>query len=280
MSVRRLAEAFAEPRSTVGHWVAKKRLEAVSERPRPVSEDPDNIAKARELCLDDRHRIYGYRRIHALLKRSGTSLNRKTVLRIMREQGLTQPKVWRRPMRPKRVEKMRPQAPNQGWQIDMTSFQLAGLRTLFLVVIIDCCTRQIMGWTLSNRCRAKEWTAAVRQALEAAGIDDKEKAKGLTLRSDNGAQPCSKKFVEFLGQHGVKGQYTGYDAPDDNAYVERVMRTIKEEEIWSNSWDTSWEAHEAIEKYIEYYNKQRPHSALGYSTPAEAAAKTVTLNAA
>ena len=83
-----------------------------------------------------------------------------------------------------------------------------------------------------------------------------------------------------MRQHGVKGQYTGYNAPDDNAYVERVIRTIKEEEVWPNSWDTFLEAHEAIESYIRFYNEQRLHSALGYITPANAAAKQLTLNAA
>ena len=280
MSVTRLSKAFAEPRSTVGRWVAPKRTQEVSGRARPVSGDAGNIARVREVCLEERHHTYGHRRIHAILKQRGVKLNRKTVLRIMSEQGMAQPKIWRRPQRPKRVEKMRPTAPNQGWQIDMTSFQLTNLRTLFLVVVIDCCTRQIMGWTLSPRCRAKEWTAAVRQALDTAGIESKDKALGLVLRSDNGAQPCSKKFVEFLGARGVKGQYTGYDAPDDNAYVERVMRTIKEEEIWPNSFDSFWEAHEAMERYIRYYNEKRPHSALGYSAPAKAAAKSVALNAA
>ena len=280
MSVNRLSRCFAEPRSTVGHWIAPAAAEEPRERLCPVSGDAEKIRTVRDLCLMDRHRTYGYRRIHALLKQSGVSLNRKTVLRIMQDQKLVQPKVWRRPQRPKRVEKMNPDQPHQAWQIDMTSFQLSGMRTVFLVVVIDCYSREIMGWTLSLRCRAKEWTAAVRMALETAGIDSKDKAKGLTLRSDNGAQPCSKKFVEFLGKHGVKGQYTGYDAPDDNAYVERVIRTIKQEEVWPNSWDTFWEAHEAIENYIHYYNQERPHSALGYLTPAKAAAKTITLNAA
>ena len=230
----------------------------------------------------DRHQTYGYRRIHALLWREGIHINRKTVLKIMREHGLTQPKVWRRPKRPRRVKKMSPQRPNLCWQIDMTSFQLSCCTTLFLVVLIDCYTRQIMGWTLSRRCRCSEWTSAVRMALESSGLNTREKVKaeGLILRSDNGSQPCSRKFVEFLRQHGVKGQYTGYDAPDDNAYVERVIRTIKEEEIWPNSWDTFLEAHEAVDNYISFYNNERLHSALGYITPANAAAKDVTLNAA
>ncbi len=245
-----------------------------------MSGDPAIVSKVREVCLRDRYRTYGYRRIHAILRRGGVHINRKTVLKIMRENGLTQPKVWRRPKRPRRVEKMRPQRRNQGWQIDMTSFQLSSCATMFLVVVIDCFTREILGWTLSRRCRASEWTAAVRMALDSSGLGAGDKAKGLTLRSDNGSQPCSRKFVEFLRQHGVKGQYTGYNAPDDNAYVERVIRTIKEEEVWPNNWDTFLEAHEAIENYIRFYNDERLHSALGYITPANAAAKQVTLNAA
>jgi putative transposase len=280
MSIHRLALSFEKPRSTVGRWVRPVRQTEVRNHCCPVSGDPVTVSKLRELCLMDRHRTYGYRRIHALLRREGIHINRKTVLKIMRENGLTQPKVWRRPKRPRRVEKMGSERPNQYWQIDMTSFQLSCCTTLFLVVVIDCFTRQIMGWTLSRRCRASEWTSAVRMALESSSLDTKDKAKGLTMRSDNGSQPCSRKFVEFLRQHGVKGQYTGYNAPDDNAYVERVIRTIKEEEVWPNSWDTFLEAHEAVENYIRFYNEERLHSALGYITPANAAVREITLNAA
>lgn len=207
-------------------------------------------------------------------------VNRKTVSRIMREEGLSRPKIWGRPARPRRVERMRPTAPNQAWQIDMTSFQLSGLTPLYLVVATDCFTRQIVGWTLDRRARASEWTAAVRMALEGRGLTTKASCRGLVLRSDNGSQPCSKHFVEFLGRAGATGQYTGYNAPDDNAYVERTIRTIKEEEIWPNLYDTFSEAHQAIDEYVRFYNSERVHSALGYGTPDEAEAKAITLNAA
>jgi len=235
----------------------------------------------RELCDRDRHRTFGHRRIWALLrKEKSVCVNRKTVYRIMREEGLTRPRVWHRPLRPKRVEKRRPSEPNTGWQIDMTSFQLSDLTPLFLVVVIDCCTREIVGWTLDRRCRAGEWVAAVRMALESRGLVSKAVCLDLTLRSDNGSQPCSKRFREYLGQAGVTGQYTGYDAPDDNAYVERVIRTIKEEEIWPNLYDTVSEARDAVAAYLAYYNHQRIHSALGYQTPAEFAASIFTREAA
>ncbi len=283
LSTRRLGRAFVVPISTVGRWLKPVTPNHVFPKARycPVSGDQELRRKVQMLCEIDRHRNYGHRMIRAILRRRyGIRLNRKTVLKMMREMGLAQPKVWRRPLRPRRVEKMRPSYPNQGWQIDMTSFQLSNMSTLFLIVLIDCCSRQILGWSLDRRCRTSEWTSTVRMALEAQGLNTKEACKGLTLRSDNGSQPCSKKFVEFLGSRGIKGQYTGYDSPDDNAYVERVIRTVKEEEVWPNSYDSFSEAHEAIENFVKYYNEERVHSALNYQTPNEFAAACPSLVAA
>ena len=274
-SVRRLARALEEPVSSVGRWVREVPALDVPPSPRRQREGPEEAVlreRIRALCAGPRHLTFGYRRITALLRRQGQGVNRKRVYRCMREMGLTRPRVWHRPQRPRRVERMRPERPNQAWQVDMTSFQLASLQGLFLVVIIDCFTRQIVGWTLERRCRAGEWIAAVRQALEGRGLAAERLEGSLVLRSDNGAQPCAKRFLGYLGKMGIRGQYTGYDAPDDNAYVERVIRTLKEEEIWPNAYETWAEAHAAIEAYIRYYNQQRIHSALDYRTPDEFAA--------
>ncbi len=272
VSMRRLAAAFGEPVSTVGRWIGPDHVRQSVCRHCPVSGDPELRSKVKQLCDEPRHLRFGYRRIWALLRRAGYFVNKKTVWKVMHELGLCREKVWHRPWRPKRVEKMRPAKPDEGWQIDMTSFMLSDMSTVYLVGVIDCCTRQIVGWTLNRRARAVEWIAAVRMGLESKGLFTKEDCQGLVLRSDNGSQPCSKKFVEYLGSVGVKGQYTGYDSPDDNAYVERVFRTVKEEEIWPNEYDSFSEAHKAIEDYMDYYNNERVHSALAYRTPNEAAA--------
>ena len=204
-----------------------------------------------------------------LLRRYGLRVSRKTVNRVMRDLGLCQSRLRRKPLRPKRVERMRPSRPNQAWQVDMTSFQRSDLRPVYLVTVIDCFTRQLVGWHANDRCKATDWSSAVRQALESRGMTTKEACSGLVLRSDNGAQPSSKHFVEFLGRHGVRGQYTGYNAPDDNAYVERVIRTIKEEEVWCSDYDSLHEARECISDYVRYYNRDRLHSSLNYRTPDE-----------
>ena len=280
MSIRRLSLACETPVSTVGRWVGPAPVKDAGGKVRrcPVSDDDEVRSKVRALCEEPRHLLFGHRRIRALLlRRWHMRLNRKTVLRVMQKEGLTRPKVWHRVKRPKRLEKMNPVRPNEAWQIDMTSFQLSDMRMLYLITLIDCYTRQVVGWTLDWRCRASEWISAVRMGLESRGLRTKEDCRGMTLRSDNGSQPCSKKFVEYLGSVGVSGQYTGYNAPDDNAYVERFIRTIKEEEIWLNQYDTFAEAHRAVDEYIAYYNQERIHSALKYITPNEMAAAHVAL---
>ena len=280
LSVRRLAGAAQMPVSTVGRWVGPERVRQRIERKCPVSGNATLRSEIRELCNMPRHRTYGYRRIWALLRRKGHKINRETVRRMMRRMGLSRPKIRYKSKRPKRVEKMHPVEPNRGWQIDMTSFVLSNMMTLYLVLVIDCYSREIVGWTLDRRCRAGEWVGALRMGLESQGLTSKELCSGLVVRSDNGSQPCSKKFVEYLGKFGVRGQYTGYNAPDDNAYVERVIRTVKEEEIWPNLYDSRPEAAMAIEDYINDYNNERIHSALDYLTPSEFAAAHNTLAAA
>ena len=280
ISIRRLGWALGESFSSIGRWVGPDKQKASASRRCPVSGDESIRSRIGRLCDQPRNRTFGYRRIWALLRREGLLINKKTVNRVMRQMSLTRPKSCYKPLRPKRVEKMRPVEPNRGWQIDMTSFALSDFTPLYLIMVTDCCTRKIVGWTLDRRCRSGEWIGALRMALESEGLMTKEYCRGLTLRSDNGSQPCSKKFVEYLGSRGVHGQYTGYNAPDDNAYIERVIRTVKEEEIWANVYDTFFEASAAIEAYVNYYNSERIHSAIDYRTPNEFAATFNTLAAA
>ena len=280
-TIRRIAAALEEPVSTVGRWCGPARTVIPVAGRRPVRSDPEVVRLIKDLCQEERHQTYGHRRIRALLfKRHQRRVALKTVSGVMKDLGLTQERLRYKPARPKRVERMVPDAPNRAWQVDMTSFQLSDLTPLFLEVVIDCYSRKIVGWSLDRRCRAVEWISAVRMALDAQGLNSREACAQLVLRSDNGAQPCSKAFVEFLGHVGVRGQYTGYNAPDDNAYIERVMRTLKEEEIWLNQYDFWSEAHQAIDRYVTYYNNERIHSALDYRTPMEAEAAGNSLVAA
>ena len=115
ISIRRLGRTFTEPASTVGRWVGPKRQKVTQQRCCPVSGDPVVQSRIRNLCDKTRNRTFGYRRIWALLRREGVIINKKTVWKVMHEMGLSRPKIWYKPARPKRVEKMKPVCPNQGW---------------------------------------------------------------------------------------------------------------------------------------------------------------------
>ena len=146
-SVRRISKALEEPVSTVGRWCAasaQASLEKTSSR--PLRTDPRLIELIRGLCEEERNRRHGHRRIRALLnRRYYLKVNRKTVYRIMKAQGLLQDKLRFKEFRSGYVSMMAPDAPNRGWQTDMTSFKLSDMTTLFLEIVIDCCTRKIVG---------------------------------------------------------------------------------------------------------------------------------------
>ena len=159
-SIRRLSAAFKLPVSTVGRWAAAGTKTVRVQRHCRISGDLSLRQRIKNLCDQARNRTFGYRRITALLRREGLIINRKTVRKIMSDMGLSRPKIRYKQARPKRVEKMRPAGPNMGWQIDMTSFALSDLTGLYLVIVTDCYSRKIVGWTLDRRCRAGEWVGA------------------------------------------------------------------------------------------------------------------------
>ena len=134
-SIRRLARSFAESVSNVGRWVGPEKKKAAKSKRCPVSGNAVLRASVRDLCEKDRNRTFGYRRIWALLRREGVIINKKTVWKIMREMGLTRPKIRYKPSRPRHVEKMKPAYPNRGWQIDMTSFTLSDFTPLYLIMV-------------------------------------------------------------------------------------------------------------------------------------------------
>lgn len=139
----------------------------------------------------------------------------------------------------------------------------------YLVIVLDWFTKKIVGWDLSLRSRSAEWKKALGMALNNE-FPDGVRGSGLKLISDNGSQPTSCSFMNDMKILGIDQIFTSYDNPKGNADTERVMRTIKEECIWINDFDTFQEAKETIGKWIEYdYNKFYIHSSLGYLSPEE-----------
>ncbi len=139
----------------------------------------------------------------------------------------------------------------------------------YLVSVIDCCTREIVGWNLSNRCRTEDALAAVEQAV-LARLPSGSREAPMTLTTDNGTQFTSTRFIETLGRLGITHRRTAYHHPEGNSYIERFHRSLKEEEVWTAEYRSVEEARTSIACWIEEYNHDRPHRGVQNRTPHEA----------
>jgi putative transposase len=205
----------------------------------------------------------GYRMITAFVRRRlDRPVNRKRVLRVMRERKLIQ---RRRPLdRRKRPGFFRVERPRQLWQLDMTSVWVAEHGWTYLMAIVDCCTREIVGWSLELRCRDDEAIALVEQAAAAYGIQPGE----LTLGSDNGSAFTARRFKAKLAEFGIRHRRGGYRDPESQAFIESWFGKLKQREVWLNEYETLDDARQAIGGYVDRYH-HRPHSSLNYRTPLE-----------
>lgn len=214
---------------------------------------------------------YGYRRVAWWLRRKESLIvNRKRVLRVMRERGLLVRSRRLRAKRRKEWGRVEAPLPNQVWQSDLTKIWAGpSVGWAYLVSVIDCCTREIVGWNLSPRCRTDEALAAVEQAvLERLPAGSREAQ--LTLTTDNGTQFTSARFIETLARLGITHRRTAYHHPEGNSYIERFHRSLKEEEVWTAEYRSLEEAQECIARWITEYNHDRPHRGVGNRTPREA----------
>ena len=202
------------------------------------------------------------------MKRGGfTGLGRKRVQRLMRRHKLLCPRIQKRVHR-QRSERTIADAPNRLWATDMTSLMLSTMQRLYLVVVLDICTRRIVGWHLSPRCRSREWILALEQAIHhefPGGVREAD----LTLRSDNGSQPTSKAYRTVLETLHITGEYIGFNCPEQNGHVERVIGTLKQDFLWLEEYDTFEEAYRMVQRAVNEYNSDHLHSALCYMSPNE-----------
>ena len=214
---------------------------------------------------------YGYRRVAWWLQRKkGLPVNRKRVLRVMRERGLLVRSRRLRARRKKEWGRVEAAEPNQIWQSDMTKIWAGpAVGWAYLVSVIDCCTREIVGWNLSHRCRTEDALAAVEQAVLARLPEGSREAR-LTMTTDNGTQFTSTRFIETLHRLGITHRRTAYHHPEGNSYIERFHRSLKEEEVWTAEYRSVAEARASIARWIEEYNHDRPHRGVQNRTPHEA----------
>ena len=132
---------------------------------------------------------------------------------------------------------------------------------LYLVAIMDWHSRHVLAWKLSNTMDAGFCVAALEEALN--------QGRPETFNTDQGAQFTSEAFTQMLQERGIQVSMDGKGRYLDNIFVERLWRSVKYEEVYLKAYQTVAQARTGINAYLEFYNRQGPHQALGYRTPAE-----------
>lgn len=219
---------------------------------------------------------YGYRRVTKALHRQGDQINHKRVLRMMKENNLL---VRRKKFRPKTTQSNHglpkypnlnkdfiPTRVNQVLVSDITYIRLLQ-GFVYLAVIMDLFSRRCIGWALSRNPDSQLTLEALNMAIALRG---EENLKGCIHHSDQGVQYAAYDYVEILIDIGMKPSMGEKGNSYENAHAESFIKTIKNEEVWMNEYETIEEVYYNIKQFIEeVYNKKRLHSRIGYMPPIE-----------
>lgn len=242
-------------------------------RPRPPpSLDGVLISEIQQICL--KFPRYGYRRVTKQLHRQGTFVNHKKVLALMKRHNILVKTKRRGPKTtdsnhslrryPNLVKDKEVTGINQVWVSDIT-YVVCGRKFLYLALIMDLFSRKIVGWELSWNIDAELTLAALEKAAKGRVGD----LRGCIHHSDHGSQYLSIAYMARLKELGMLPSMGEVGNSYDNAFAESLNKTIKNEEVWLNEYETFNQAYESIARYIEEYNGERLHSSIGYMPPEE-----------
>ena len=231
----------------------------------------DEPLRARLRELGAERRRFGYRRLHVLLRREGWTVNHKRVYRIYGEEGLTvRRKTRKRAAGVERIPLAAPTRVNQGWSMDFVADALAGGRRFRVLNVVDDYTRE----TLAAEVDTSLGGERVKRVLERLRQSGRWPE---WIVSDNGPEFTGKVMDQWAFGNGVRQQFITPGKPVENAYVESFNGKMRDECLNENWFVDLADAREKIEAWRRDYNQVRPHSALGYQTPAEFAARGVEI---
>ena len=238
---------------------------------KPREETPETLELMR--LIDEQFLetpFYGSRRMMHVLHRQGYPVGRERVRRLMKTMGLAA--IYQKPRTsiPNPEHKIYPyllrnltiDQPNQVWCTDITYIPMRR-GFLFLIAIMDWASRKVISWRLSNTMDVDFCIEALEEALANHGRPD-------IFNTDQGSQFTSLQFIKVLTNAGIRVSMAGKGRWMDNVFIERLWRSLKYECVYLNAFETGSEARAGIGRWIDFYNSNRPHTALGGRTPNEA----------
>jgi putative transposase len=228
----------------------------------------DSALAERMVRLSGENPRYGYRRVWAMLRREGWQVNKKRVHRLWRQEGLkvTEKQHKRRRLLLGESENgcTRRQAAYKDhvWSYDFVMDLTEEGRRLKMMPVVDEYTRECLSIDVERSITAED-------VVETLALLFRRRGEPSFIRSDNGPEFVAKALKRWLGASGVETLYIEPGSPWENAYSETFISRFSDEVLKREVFADLLEAKVLIEDYRGHYNNQRPHSALGYLTPAE-----------
>lgn len=272
-SIRKVCMVLGEARSSFYH----------ASTPTATQVADASLGDLIEEIFRHHRRRYGYRRLARELSDRGVICAPARIRRIMALRALhaIQPKTFVPKTSDGRADKPSPNlisgmplpnSPNRAWAGDIT-FIPTSAGWLYLAVVIDLCSRRIVGWSLADHMRSELVIDALLQALKT------RLANGVIFHSDRGSQYGSTPFRNALAEAGLRQSMSARANPYDNAWTESFFGTLKLEMLQDGCFQNAGDARTEIFEYIEaYYNTHRKHSAIGYNTPSQFEAQIHSTN--
>jgi putative transposase len=235
-------------------------------QPRPVS--PADLAIMRR--IDELHLDYpfaGSRMLRDLLRDEGVEIGRQHVITMMRRMGIEA--IYRRPntSKPAPGNKIYPyllrgvtvDRPDQVWAMDITYIPMAR-GFVYLAAVVDWFSRRVLAWRVSIGMEVGFCLEAVEEAMARHGKPD-------IFNTDQGSQFTSLVFTGLLAANGIAISMDGKGSWRDNVFVERLWRSVKYEEVYLRAYESVGKARASLGRYLDFYNRKRPHSSLDARTP-------------
>lgn len=255
------ADGFKVPMTKLCRWFEVPRRTVYYKPTKAAPKVQEQIVVPIKAMIEE-NPSFGYRTVAGLL-----GMNKNTVQRIFQIKGW---QVRRRPIgfRP-RVQCVPSIAsrPNERWATDLCRVWTGRDGWATLALVIDCATRELLGWHLSRSGKSKTAEAALEQALIARFGTLGRVPVPFLLRSDNGLVFTSRSYTALAKGYGLRQEFITPHTPEQNGLMERAIRSVKEQCVHRHRFETLQHASRVIGDWIGFYNQRRPHQALGMNTP-------------